>query len=100
MWTRFPLLRQLVHFERRDQRHRAASIVAAGHRRAVEVVAPRRAGAGARTDVDHSAIVGDVRGECAPASLNRRQIGRGRASRGERRAPSRVVSIAVAVSSR
>ena len=36
----------------RDQRHRAASIIASGHRRAVEVVAPRRAGSGARTDVD------------------------------------------------
>src|SRR5580765_5936108 len=66
---------ELVEFERGEHRHGAAAVVAAGHRLTIEIVAPRRARAGARADIDHRAIVFHVGGEPAPCALDGGTIG-------------------------
>ena len=66
MFTAF--LRKSSHFERCEQRHRAAAIVGAFDRGAIEVVPRGRARAGAAADVDQPAVFDDVRRERAPGA--------------------------------
>ena len=82
-------LQQVVVLDGRAENHGAAAVVGAVDRRPVQVVAPRRTGAGAEADVDQRAVLQDVREQGAPGAVDDRPVGLVEPPEPDSAAPSR-----------